>query len=291
MAAFDTTRIVDQVTVKGALPDGYFQDQTILDIAYDVLLSEITPLIMFRREEYYVKSIDYAITANQNAYAIPDRAIGMGLREVKWISGNRNFHIERMDPRYADRSDASWLYRFYLENNNVILWPTPSNTQDTLKLSYFFRPSKLVPVSECAKITNINTSTKTLTLASLPNNWSISESFDLIKGKGGYEVIDFSLTASAVSSVSNTITFVADLPSTIAVGDYVSLAGESCFPYMPQEAQIALIHGTVVGCLESLGDPAVAVSAQKFAEQKAYLERLLSVRIEGQMKSFRTRVL
>jgi hypothetical protein len=60
---------------------------------------------------------------------------------------------------------------------------------------------------------------------------------------------------------------------------------------MPQEAQIALIHGTVVGCLESLGDPAVAVSQQKFAEQKAYLERLLSTRIEGQMKSFRTRVL
>ncbi len=288
---FSSDRIVQQVTIKAALADGSYANQEILNLAYDVLLSEITPLILNRREEYYVKTKNYNITANQNAYEIPDRAIGMGLREVKWINANRNVHLERIDPRYADRNDPQWIYKFYLENNNVILWPTPSTTQDTLRLTYFFRPSKLVPLAECAKISVIDTATKTVTLASLPTGWSISNLFDFVKGKGGYETIDFDYTATTVDTNANTITFVADLPSTLAVGDYVSLAGESCFPYMPQEAQIALIHGTVVACLESMSDPAVAVAQQKFNEQKAFLERMLSTRIEGQPKSFRTRVL
>lgn len=291
MAAFDTDRIVQQITIKGALPDGYFADQELLNLAYDCLLAEITPLILNKREEYYVRQIDYPIVANQASYAIPHRSIGMQLREVKWVSGNYLRHLERIDPRYADRSDLGQPYRFYLENNNVVLWPKPSATQDVLRLSYFFRPSRLVPVSECGKIIAFDPALKTITVGSLPVGWSISNEFDLIKGKGGYEVTAFDQVATNVDSIANTITFTDDLPSTLAINDYVALAEESCFPYMPQEAQIALIHGTVCSCLESMGDPALGASLQKFAEQKAFIERMLATRIEGQPKSFRTAVL
>lgn len=287
--AFDTSRLVQQITLKGALPDGYFADQELLNIAYDVLLSEIVPLVLSKREEYYVREKDYSIVYNQTKYAIPARAMGGQLREVCVDDGNFKRHLERLDPRYADKRDVGLYYKFYLQNNDVVLYPTPKNTQDTLKLTYFFRPSKLVPVSETAQVTVINGSV--LTLSSIPTGWTASNLFDITKGSGGYENLDFDLSVSAVDTNANTLTFVSTLPSTLAVGDWVSLAEESSWPYMPQEAQIALIQGSVAGCLESMGDPAYAVSAQKFEQQKAILEKMLSTRIEGQMKSFRTRVL
>lgn len=287
--AFDTTRLVQQITLKGALPDGYFADQELLNIAYDVLLSEIVPLVLSKREEYYVKEADYAITANKARYEIPTRAIGNQLREVKWITSTTQWHIDRIDPRYTYRTDSGTPYRFYVQNNDIVLWPTPSTTQDTLRLTYFFRPSKLVPVSEAAQVTVINGSI--LTLSSIPTGWTASDLFDITKGSGGYENIGFDLAVSSVDTNANTLTFTSTLPSTLAVGDWVSLAEETAWAYIPREAQIALIQGAVAGCLESLGDPAYAVSAQKFEQQKAILEKMLAIRIEGQMKSFKTRVL
>jgi len=287
--AFDTSRLVQQITLKGALPDGYFADQELLDIAYDVLLSEIVPLVLSKREEYYVKVANYAITANQEKYEIPARALGNQLREVKWVTSTTQWHIDRIDPRYTYRSDSGTPYRFYVQNNDIILWPTPAVTQDTLRLTYFFRPSKLVPVAETAQITVINGSI--LTLSSIPTGWATTDLFDITKGSGGYENLGFDLAVSAIDTNANTLTFTSTLPADLAVGDYVSLTEETCWPYLPREAQIALIQGSVAGCLESLGDPAYAVSAQKFEQQKAILEKMLAIRIEGQMKSFGTRVL
>lgn len=287
--AFDTTRLVQQITLKGALPDGYFADQELLNIAYDVLLSEIVPLVLSKREEYYVKEADYAITANKARYEIPTRAIGNQLREVKWITSTTQWHIDRIDPRYTYRTDSGTPYRFYVQNNDIVLWPTPSTTQDTLRLTYFFRPSKLVPVSETAQVTVINGSV--ITLSSIPSGWTASDLFDITKGSGGYENLGFDLSVSSVDTNSNEITFTSTLPGTLAVGDWVSLAEETAWAYIPREAQIALIQGAVAGCLESLGDPAYAVSAQKFEQQKTILEKMLAIRIEGQMKSFKTRVL
>lgn len=287
--AFDTTRLVQQITLKGSLPDGRFADQELLDLAYDVLLSELVPLVLSKREEYYVREFDYAIMANQVKYPIPKRAIGNQLREVCVDDGNFKRHLERLDPRYADKRDVGLWYKFYLQNNDICLYPTPTNSQDTLKLTYFFRPSKLVPVSETAQITVINGSI--LTLSAIPTGWTASDLFDITKGSGGYENTGFDLSVSAVDTNANTLSFTSSLPSTLAVGDWVSLAEESSFPYLPQEAQIALVQGAVAVCLESLSDPAYGVSAQKFEQQKAVLEKMLSTRIEGQMKSFRTRVL
>lgn len=287
--AFDTTRLVQQITLKGALPDGYFADQELLDIAYDHLLSEIVPLVLSKREEYYVRELDYAVQANKAKYDIPSRAIGNQLREVRWQTGNYIKHMERIDPRFADRSEDGQFYRFYLQNNDVVIYPTPKYSTDTLKLTYFFRPSKLVPVAETAQVSIINGSV--ITLSSLPVNWTSSDLFDITKGSGGYENLGFDLAVSSVDPNSNEITFTSALPSDLQVGDWVSLAEETCWPYLPREAQIALIHLSVAGCLESLGDPAYAVAAQKAEQQKAILEKMLAIRIEGQMKSFGTRVL
>jgi hypothetical protein len=286
--AFDSTRLIDQITLKGSLPEGRFEPQEILDIAYDALLSEIIPIVLDRKEEYYVKEKLHTIVAGKDSYEIPSRAIGGGLREVKLQLGFVLKHLERVDPKQIEKIETGTPRCFYLKGNDVVLFPTPSVSNDTLRLTYFFRPSKLVPSSEVGKITQIVGQTVSL---SIPTGWTNTDLFDVVKGSAGYDTSGFDLVADTVDTTANTITFSSALPDSIAVGDYISLAGESCFPYLPQEGHIALIQCGVTSALESLGDPAAAISAQKADLQKNVLKSLLSVRVLGQPKKLGTRLL
>jgi hypothetical protein len=288
MATFNTQRLVDQIKVKGCLADGSYSDQEILDLAYDAMLSELVPLIVLRREEYYVRTEDFQIVAGKAAYDIPYRAIGGTLREVKLINDNNSFHIERIDPKKIDRTHTGQPYRFYVQGNNIILHPEPTDATFTLRLSYFLRPSRFVPSAECGQITAINGQIVT---ATLPDTWSVDSVFDLVKGKPGYDILDKDLTISAIDTGLSTLTFSGTLPSDLAVGDWVCLAEETCFPFLPPEGHIALIQCATTAALEALGDPAQQLSAQKAELQKKVFESLISVRIQGQPKSFGTRVL
>jgi hypothetical protein len=286
MATFDTTRLVDQITIKGCLADGSYTTQEILDLAYDALLSEIVPLVVLRREEFYVRTIDISIVSGKADYDIPYRALGGTLREVKLVNSNNFFHIERIDPKKIDRTHTGQPYRFYVQGNKIYLHPEPTDTTFTLRLSYFLRPSRLVPTSECGQISAINGQTLTITL---PDSWEVSNTFDIVKGKPGYDILGMDLAINAISG--SDITFTSDLPSDIAVGDWVCLAEETCFPFLPPEGHIALIQCATTAALEAIGDPAQAQSQAKAEYQKKVFESLISVRIQGQPKSFGTRVL
>jgi hypothetical protein len=94
------------------------------------------------------------------------------------------------------------------------------------------------------------------------------------------------ITASAV----NTTDIVMDsVPSDVVVGDWVCLAGESCFPFIPADAHQLLVHLTVVACLEALGDQAnLPVAAARSAALKDALKAVLTQRVQGAPQRFGT---
>lgn len=288
--AFDTTRLLEQIDLKGCLPTGRFEDAELLALAYDVLLSEIAPEIIRIREDYYVAYDDTSITAGQDAYPIPGRAMGGVLRDVKLIdsSGEDLEDLERTEIEKIDRIESGDPDRFYMQGDDVILFPNPATTSGTLRQYFFMRPSKLVATTECGAITAINTSTRTVTLT-IPTGWSTSSSFDLVKGRAHYKILDWDLSASAVGGGS--ITFTTTLPSALQVGDYVCLAEESCFPFMPPEGHPSLIQSTVAAALESIGHPSAEREAAKAKMMKDNFTRLLSVRVQGAPKRLSPRVL
>lgn len=282
MATFNTTRLIDQVTLKGSLPDGRFTDQEILDLASDALISEIAPMLVASREEYYVTTKDYTITADQANYAIPYRAMGATLREVKLVLNGRQTDLIRFDPEDVEQLESGEVQGFYLQGNNVVLVPTPSSNQGTLRLTYFLRPSSLVPVTECAQITAIAGQVLTITT---PTGWTTSNTFDIIQGSSGYVLKGADFTASAVGA--SNITLVETLPTDVTVGDYICLAGESCFPHIPADAHQLLAHLTVVACLESLGDQTnLAVAVQRADSLRKAFTMLLSNRVQGAPRKF-----
>jgi hypothetical protein len=287
MATFNTTRLVSQVTLKAALADGRFTDQEILDLASDVLISEIAPMLVSSREEYYVQTKDHTVTTSQAAYAIPYRAMGATLREVKILSGTQWTDLIRIDPEEIKTTTTGRPEYFYLQGNSVMLYPTPDATGDTLRMSYFVRPSSLVPTTECARITNISSNTLTLTP---PSGWSTSDTFDLVQGTSGFVLKGMDFSASQVNA--GDIVLSGTVPTDLEVGDYVCLSGESCFPHIPADAHQLLVQLTVVSCLEAMGDQTnLAVAVQRAQSLKQAFGQLLMNRIQGAPRKFTSALL
>jgi hypothetical protein len=284
MATFNTTRLISQVSLKGALPDGRFEDQEILDLASDALISEIAPILVTSREEYYVKNMDYSVVAGKNGYQIPYRSMGGTLREVKLIEGVRIRDLIRIDPEEITTASTGRPQSFYMQGDEVILYPTPSTSGQTLRLSYFVRPSTLVPESECAVIAGVSGNTITVTT---PAGWSNANTFDIVRGGSGFSLLGMDLAATSVNSGSILVSD--SIPDSVAVGDYVCLAGESCFPYIPADAHQLLVQLTVVSCLEAMGDQSnLAIAVQRAQNLKTTFQSLLVSRVQGAPRRFTT---
>jgi hypothetical protein len=284
--SFDTTRLVAQMNIKGSLPDGRFTDQELLDFAYDSLLSEIVPAVLEAREEFFVTYTDFTITANQAAYIVPPRAINGVLREVKLIRGTQIIDLERRDLEEITDTTSGTPDSFYVSGNSLMLYPTPSVTSDTLRVYYFMRPSKLVSVAECAVITAISTNTVTITI---PTGWTTTNTFDVVRGRAHFDILGSELVATSVGS--GTIVFSTTVPSTMIVGDYITLAEETCFPALPPEGHVALVQSAVTSALESMGDPNAGSSAQKTSMLLETFKGVLKTRIQGAPKALGRRLL
>lgn len=287
--AFDTTRLIAQVTLHGGLPTGRFEVEELLDIAYDTMLGEIVPEIIDIREEYYVRKHDDSIVAGQADYPIVSRALAGTLRELKLISGGSAINdLDRRDPEDISAVRTGTPDGFYLQGNDVILDPTPDSALGTLQQSYFIRPSKFVTVASCAAITAIDTATRTVTV-SIPSGWSTTDTFDLVKGRAHYDPLAIDLEASSVGAGS--ITFVADLPSKLRVGDYVTKAEETCFPHMFPEGHMALAMATAAAALQSIGDPRGELTAGKAKMLIENFKRLIAIRVQGAPKMLSPRII
>lgn len=284
--ALDNSRLLAQIKLKSALPDGRYTDQEILDIVYDCLVSNVQPLIIGVREEFFVKSSRISLIAGTGAYPIESRALGLVLRELKLDLGNGEIRdLPRIDLEDIGSAQSGSPYSFYLLGNDVVLHPTPDTTGPTLVQYYFERAPRPVEVSACARITSVDVGTGVLT-ADTPTGWVSGSAYDLISSRNGSDILARDLIPSDVTAT--TITFAAaDLPRRLAIGDYVALSQESPFCAVPDEALPYLQQVVCVELLEALGSLSERGVAQEKADRlRDALMRVLSNRIQGAPKRF-----
>lgn len=279
--SLDTSRFIDQVKMKATLPTGRYSDQEILDIAYDILLSDVQPFLISLRQEFYTKKSTSTVTDGYDTYPINSRALGMSLRELKLDGDN----IVQISPEDVNSNDNSNTNSYYFEGSNIILYPTPTSDA-TLTQTYFQRISKPVLTTDCAVVTSIDTVTGIVT-ATAPSTWTTSNTFDLISRLNGNDTLAKDLTASAISST--TITFTAsDLPSTLAVGDYIALAGESPYIQVPDDAIPLVQQLCVTDFMEALGDQmGLQIAGAKAEKLRAGLTKVMSIRNQGEQVKFK----
>lgn len=139
-----------------------FSDEDILAFANEEMVIAQVPSIMTYHEEYLVYSKVVPLEANKNRYPIPERAIGLKLRDVFYMDSNGNLsEMTRINPddrpffESTSSTANSGMRRFFIENNDVVVLPIPTTgAAGSLMMTYFLRPNQLVKDNRAAIISN-----------------------------------------------------------------------------------------------------------------------------------------
>jgi hypothetical protein len=145
--------LVQSVTQRILFPltQNTFNYDNILSLANEELLISAVPALMQEKEEYFVYKKIVPLVNGISIYPIPQRAIGMVLRDIKYSDSNGNyFDVSRINPddmAFFQQSNGSnqTVGKYYLQNNNIVLTPQ-INAGATGNLNFFFylRPNQIV---------------------------------------------------------------------------------------------------------------------------------------------------
>lgn len=236
-----------------------------LEVIDDVIRSKMVPLLKRTRESYLVKVVELELASGTARYPIPGRAAAEALHSILyeasddvWVPLQRT----EVDKAYAFASAGSTQpFGYYLEDDSVVFVPTPST--QTVRFLIFNRPNLVVEASAVGYVSAINTSTKAVTVltwdednedftaSAAPSAFSSSVLYDLVKGAPGFRNHGTDLAATVASNV---LTFAETLPTDLAVGDFVCLAGETPIAQIPAELHPLLAQEVTRSLLEAKGD-------------------------------------
>lgn len=266
--------------VPEAAAEGSLSASDLVALMSEELQTYIVAEMMKLREEFKVVDLDFTTTPGQTSYDIPSRAVGSKIKDIFAQEGSAYLQMARIEPEIGIVSSASGLPRaYYLKDNQIVFLSDPGSS--VLKISYYRRPNKLIETADAGLITDIDTGTREVTIDNAPTSFTSSVAYDLIQATPHFNFRGVDLSASITGNV---LTFADALPTGLAVGDYVCLAGESPVPQIPVELHPLLAQRTAVKALEALGDPKVSVAKSLCDEALSFAKTQLSPRVEEQAR-------
>lgn len=269
MATVDS--IITEIKLAGGFPtDNYFTDAEILSIMNGEFSSQVIPLVMKLNEDFFLQNKDYTI-ASTNSYRLPPRNIGNKLRDIKLVVNNTYFDLNRL----FEEDRSSNLSGYYIVRNSIEL--SSDIVSGTLRMTYYLTPSELVLTTSCAKVLSIDSTTQ-ITVESLPSTIITGTVVDMVQANGPNDLL--ALNSSVVSASGTTLTF-ASLPTDLAIGDYICVAGQSPIPLVPEIMEPLLVQATLVSCLGSKKDKAVDYESKGLTNMKESLLEMLAPRVDS----------
>lgn len=295
--AVTTDRLLAGIKRRAVIPTNQvlFDDDDILDFIDDVIKVHVVPLVDSVNGEYFVTSSLTALVASQSNYKIPSRAIGRTIRDLKLedtTSGSvRNCpYIEPEDIHLHNNTALNFGH--YFKGDEIYLVPDVGSTltaTESLQIWYKLRPSAVVKLTKAAKVSSVSipedlTDPGTVVVESV-GDVVTSSVIDFIQGTSGNGILGMDKTCTNVAGT--TLTFLgSDIPTGLAAGDYISLAGTAPVVTMiPDECSPWIERLTAQEILLSIGDD---IGADKLspglAIEKRNLLSLLEPRNEGEPK-------
>lgn len=298
MAGIDYTVDGLSASVKRriTLPDAqnlYTPDDLIAFMG-DEMSSTIEPLIHSVQQDYWVMRVDVPLVIGQEKYTLPIRGIINGLRLLTLVdpSGNEiEFPLLRPENtastyNWLSPYSTSTLYGFYMEDDHVVVFPKQvvSNPVMSIRFRYERMPSQLCATSEAARITSL-VGGNVVEVDTIPTDWTVSLKYDIIKGQPAFPSQGDDLVITTLDTILSRVTFTA-LPSTVAVGDWISISGTSPIPQIPYQLFPYLAQCVATKCLEGLSDlEPLKAAQQKLGLMKEDLLKLLQPRDMGNVQT------
>jgi hypothetical protein len=161
---YTSNKLIEAVKRKITMPtyQTTMSEDDILAFANEEMMISQVPSIMEFHEEYFVFSVDVPLENNKNRYQIPDRAVGMKLRDICFVDSNNNFfemtRIMAEDKSFFNRniSNSTNVHKFYLEGNDVVLTPDITSVPNggSLRFFIYLRPNQLVKDERAAIVSS-----------------------------------------------------------------------------------------------------------------------------------------
>lgn len=307
---FSASDLITSVRNRGSIPTAAgsgITDDDILRYANEEIHESIAPIVLRVKEEYFVWTETIELTGGVSKYRINPRSMGNKLRDVMYLDeGGNSWSLPLISREHIDYYEPStgvgYPDGFYLEGNDLILIPNLTNSPvGVLEVSFFFTPSQLVASSQARQITAVDTATNTITVDSIPTNFTSSSIYDIHSQFPGAEPLRFDLTVASIDSGAGTITFNTGTDKSIdrinnsdpqvqerlpvQVGDWVCVQGQSARIQLPKEAHALVAQATVCRVLEAMGDSqGLQNAAQKLMKMESQLISLLEGRVQGAKK-------
>lgn len=190
-----------------------FSDQDLLDFATEELFATQVPSIMQFHEEFFVTDAEVPLVANVSRYNIPNRAIGMKLRDLFYQDTSDNLHeMVNVGPSNSDiyktnNTGYTNPRNFHVQANEIILLPDiKEGVSGSLLMKYYLRPNSLV-LNERAAVSNSFVKIITISNADLVAGDIISiGGQNLIAGTTFAIGATSTATAANLSTAANTLT-------------------------------------------------------------------------------------
>lgn len=212
---YTSDKLIEAVKRKIAFPinQNTFTEDDILAFANEEMFIAQVPAVMQYHEEYFVYRVQVPLVTNISRYAIPDRSIGMKLRDLFWSDASGNYfemtRISSGDKAFFQRNIGAnqAIHKFYMENNDILLTPSVvGDPSGKLNFFIFLRPNQLVRDSRARLFTaftqditinssNLNAGDRLLITL---NNQSNSPSVYTLEAG-----VDFAIGASSAATAAN----------------------------------------------------------------------------------------
>ncbi len=287
--SYDVEKLIENIKRRCAVPTSQitYTDQDFTDLADDELKDVVVPLLMSTREEYFVDHIDVTVT-DTRIIEIPEEAIGDKLRSVCYVQQSSPLvlgNIPRIDLDVVAGvgfSNFDAMAGFYVEGNNLVLYPNTSVPVGTQIRIYFYkRALKLAAPAQYGQVVSIDPMALSVVLNFVPTEWATGTVLNSVSNLPGFKITNTEFTILSTSAP----TIFVDSVDGIEVGDYIIEQGYTGVPQIPVEAMGYLAQITASKCLEGLGDSKGMENADAKADKmKASLLVMISNRVDGSGK-------
>lgn len=137
-----------------------FTDEDFLEMATEEVNIGLMDQLIIARGDYLVYHVDIPLDPEVQKYAIPSRAHGNKLRDVAIIDSNERIVQELSQISLDEQFDEDGYYNyntvvyntFFIENNEVVLNQDNIEANYALRMYFYMRPNKLVPVARGATV-------------------------------------------------------------------------------------------------------------------------------------------
>lgn len=276
---YTSTYTLDAVRRRGLLATtGRVTDSDLIGFVNDATQDYVVPLLMASREGFLYATAHTAFTGDGD-YAMPVRAAGERLVRIALvtatdIAADEEYPLTRIETSRRQAGQEG----FELADNLITIRESPAG-YSYLRIVYFQMPNRLVALDECAKVASVGATTVTID-AQPTTAFTTAEPLDFIAGTPGFRWRAIDKTPTLVAGTTLTFT-VGDIPSTMAIGDYVALAGETPIVQVPATLRPLVEQRTVCLALEALGDGRLGTAQKTLLDMEKRLVPTLSPRVPG----------